>query len=367
MPPMNSADSDISTPPGNFVLFSFGADVRLVAEAEIREIFPHIPPFLWLEGNPGEESGIALAALPVNFEACVSRLDRTRPIFMRHIAPVQRTVALTGGDEDLTTLRRAVRELSAEIDPARTVSVQSRLLGDKTPRPYSRTELNRALFEEIADVSGATLDARAPAQVVSVCCTADTAFVGVSETAQNRSPWPGGERRFKREEGQIARSEFKLLEALEVFALTLPESGVALDVGAAPGGWTRVLRQKNLRVVAVDPADMDERVLADPGVEIVRHAIQYHRPSSPFDVIVNDLTMDARDSVIAMLALRAYLKPGGIGIITLKLPRHEVSGQTLLKFVRTDIARLATGFAVIGARHLFHNRSEITVALTTLP
>jgi 23S rRNA (cytidine2498-2'-O)-methyltransferase len=200
-----------------------------------------------------------------------------------------------------------------------------------------------------------------------VCCTADAAFVGLSLTRQNRSPWPGGERRFKREEGQIARSEFKLLEALEVFGCDLPTGGVALDMGAAPGGWTRVLRQKKHRVIAVDPADLDDRLLADPGVESVHHAIQYYRPTEPYDVIVNDLTMDARDSVIAMLAIRPHLKPGGIGIITLKLPRHEVSGQTLLKFVRADLNRLASGFTILGARHLFHNRSEITVALTTLP
>lgn len=363
---MTTTDSNVLTPQGNFVLFSFGTDVKLVAEAEIREIFPHIPPFVWLEADPGEEAGVALASLPVNFEACVSRLERTRPIFLRHIAPVQRTVSLTGGAEDMASLQEAVGELSEQIDPAQTVSVQSRLLGDNVTRGYTRTELNRALFEEISKRTGATLDARAPQQVVSVCCTVDAAFVGVSQTQQNRSPWPGGERRFKREEGQISRSEFKLLEALEVFGTVLPPNGVALDIGAAPGGWTRVLRQKKLRVIAVDPADLDDRLLADSGVENIHHAIQFYRPTEPYDVIVNDLTMDARDSVIAMLALRSHLKPGGIGIITLKLPRHEVSGQTLLKFVRTDINRLASGFTVIGARHLFHNRSEITVALTTL-
>ncbi|MBC8137362.1 MAG: 50S rRNA methyltransferase [Fibrella sp.] len=364
---MNTAHPNVTTPQSDFVLFSFGADVKLVAEAEIREIFPHIPPFLWLESDPGEEAGVALAALPVNFEACVSRLDRTRPIFLRHLSPVQRTVALTGGEQDIASLQHAVGELSAQVDPAQTISVQTRLLGDTVSREYTRTHLNRALFEEVTQRTGAMLDARAPEQVVSVCCTADTAFIGASLTRQNRSPWPGGERRFKREEGQISRSEFKLLEALEVFGSELPPTGIALDIGAAPGGWTRVLRQKNLRVIAVDPADLDERLLTDSGVEYIHHAIQYYRPTGSFDVMVNDLTMDARDSVIAMLALRSSLKPGGIGIITLKLPRHEVSGQTLLKFVRTDINRLASGFTVVGARHLFHNRSEITVALTTLP
>jgi hypothetical protein len=47
------------------------------------------------------------------------------------------------------------------------------------------------------------------------------------------------------------------------------------------------------------------------GVESIHHAIQYYRPTEPYDVIVNDLTMDARDSVIAMLAMRRISNPGG--------------------------------------------------------
>jgi hypothetical protein len=45
------------------------------------------------------------------------------------------------------------------------------------------------------------------------------------------SDWAGGVRRFAREEGQLSRSEFKLLEAFEVFDISVPQKGLALDLG----------------------------------------------------------------------------------------------------------------------------------------
>ena len=65
-------------------------------------------------------------------------------------------------------------------------------------------------------------------------------------------------------------------------------------MGAAPGGWTRVLRQHGLKVTAVDPAELDPRLRTDRGVTRVRKTIQEYLPGAPrFDVIVNDMRMDA--------------------------------------------------------------------------
>ncbi len=63
---------------------------------------------------------------------------------------------------------------------------------------------------------------RHPVQVVSVVLAPDEAFLGVSRAIDNLSDWAGGARRFRRDPDQISRAEFKLLEALEVFALDRP-------------------------------------------------------------------------------------------------------------------------------------------------
>jgi 23S rRNA (cytidine2498-2'-O)-methyltransferase len=345
----------------NRVLISCDEDSQPFAEAELKGMFSQLPPVQWLDGEPGQPSGVGVVASPMEFSAFSEKVIAANSIFLRHLAPAPITVLLRNDDTDLPTLSAAVTNLLPQIDPTQTISVQSRMLGEFF-RPFSRIELNQALFEIVA-TTGAVLDARAPQQVVSVTCARDAAYLGISPSAENRSLWPGGQMRFRREEGQISRAEFKLLEAISIFDVMIPDRGAALDIGAAPGGWTNVLRRFGLRVVAVDPADMHVSLLGDRQVVHIRERIQRYRPTEPFDMIVNDLKMDARDSIEVMLGVRRHLKPGGTGVMTLKLPKTVPSSRAMLEFVRGDVRRLEAGFQVLGARQLFHNRSEITVAL----
>ncbi len=142
------------------------------------------------------------------------------------------------------------------------------------------------------------------------------------------SDWAGSVRRFAREEGQLSRSEFKLLEAFEVFDISVPEKGLALDLGAAPGGWTRILRTKGLRVVAVDPAKLDGHLSRDPGVQHVQTVAQRYLPThvgrDAFDLIVNDMRIDVDRSVRLMCQAASFLKRSRFAIMTLKLkPRYQ--------------------------------------------
>jgi 23S rRNA (cytidine2498-2'-O)-methyltransferase len=182
----------------------------------------------------------------------------------------------------------------------------------------------------------------------------------LSPAIYNLSDWAGGVRRFAREPGQISRSEFKLLEALEVFKIELPPHGLALDLGAAPGGWTRVLRQQGQYVTAIDPAILDDRLSGDKGIRYRRVTAEAYLADGPdqFDLIANDMRMDARDSARLMAAYARYLYPHGCALMTLKLP--ELNRRTLLQHA-LDI--LGKSYVLAGARQLFHNRSEITVYL----
>ncbi len=171
-------------------------------------------------------------------------------------------------------------------------------------------------------------------------------------------------RRFAREDGQISRAEFKLLEALEVFQLVLPPRGVALDLGASPGGWTRVLRQLGQYVTAVDPGALDPRLAGDPQVRHKRMTAEEFLRSEPeaFDLIVNDMRMDARDSARLMGSYAPLLRRHGYALMTLKLP--ESNQERILEHA---FKLLRQSYRVEGARQLFHNRSEVTVWLRPLP
>jgi 23S rRNA (cytidine2498-2'-O)-methyltransferase len=68
--------------------------------------------------------------------------------------------------------------------------------------------------------------------------------------------------------------------------------------------------------------------------------------------------MDARDSARLMLDYAPCLDPEGFAIVTLKLPHREPE-----QVVHQAIGLLVRRYEVIAARQLFHNRSEVTVAL----
>lgn len=301
--------------------------------------------------------GVGWVALRAGWQTVAARFRSHSPTFCRHICPAQVSVSLAQTEADLDVLAEAGKRLASRLDPARTFSVQARQFGQSWP--YARYDVNQRL-SGIWVGQGLTLDVRQPEQVVSVVLTTDQGYLGVSEAADNLSDWAGGARRFKREEDQISRAEFKLLEALELFDLEAPAGGFALDLGAAPGGWTRVLLTRSMRVVAVDPGDLDPRLAADPAV---RHECQmaetYLRTAQErFDVILNDMRMDAIDSARTMVRASNLLQPGGWAVMTLKLPK-----KSLVKSTTATIEVLRRRYDVIGARQLFHNRNEVTVAL----
>ena len=323
--------------------------------------------------------GVLLVDAGLPFAALAAQWRRTPPIFVRHIAPVQTVAPLGGHAGDPAFLARTLPGSLPALAPASSFSVQTRVLAEVAFKPF---DINTALAPALIGESGPPLDVRAPVQVVSVVCAVLkrwqpdpqlvvggaalgkgkrlVALAGVSLAADNLSNWAGGMRRFAREEGQISRAEFKLLEAIEVFGIVLPAHGVALDLGAAPGGWTRVLRQAGQYVTAIDPGELDARLADDPGVRHRRMTAEQYLQSDPdaFDIIVNDMRMDARDSARVMAACAKLLYRHGWALMTVKLPeqdRQPVLDQTF--------AILRPVYTIAGARQLFHNRSEITLFL----
>ena len=304
--------------------------------------------------------GVGRVQLSAGWSDLLEAFDRRPPVFIRHICPVQTSAQLNGQRDDLEQLAEVATPLLNQVETDLSFSVQTRLLDSDLP--YGRFNVNQRLAA-LLETSGATLDVKQPGQVLSVVCTRTRAYLGLSRPEQNMSDWAGGERRFKREAGQITRSEFKLLEALDVFQLELPAGGLALDLGAAPGGWTRILRRHAMQVVAIDPADLHPDIAADPAVTHVR-ALAHDYLSGPgagrlFDVILNDMRIDARDSARLMVATADRLQANGLALVTLKLPtlRMDQVAAHALNLLRDR-------FQILNARQLFHNRREITVALT---
>jgi 23S rRNA (cytidine2498-2'-O)-methyltransferase len=313
--------------------------------------------------------GIALCSVP-DARTFTRHVMEARPVFVRHLAPVQAIIPLKSTMDDLEQLAVGVAELPtfSMLERGQHFAVQSRLTqgedaGNK--RPYSGGKINQLLAEAIVEETGAVEDTKKPQIVVSLLCTPEKAYAGISLARENLSAWPGGMRHFAQTPEQISRAEFKLLEALEVFGVTLPTRGKALDLGAAPGGWTRLLLETGLKVIAVDPARLDPRLTGQAGLIHYRgYAEDYleeaERRKQLFDVITNDMRMDARDAARLLIQTRQRLQPDGFILSTLKLP-HATASIDPLKNLREAVSLLSRYFDIVQARQLFHNRQEVTV------
>jgi 23S rRNA (cytidine2498-2'-O)-methyltransferase len=306
--------------------------------------------------------------------------EEQRPTFVRHLAPVQAIVKLNSSEEDIGRLALAIVNLPTFmlLERGQRFAVQTRLLQSDLEetttgthrRAYSSGHVNQLLAEAVAEETGAVESIKKPQVVVSLLCTMEKGYLGISLAKDNLSDWPGGARHFAQTPEQISRAEFKLLEALEIFGVSLPSRGWALDLGAAPGGWTRLLLEAGMSVIAVDPAKLDPRLQRQSKLEHYRgyaevyleEAIKRHRK---FDVITNDMRMDAREAARLLVQAGACLRADGFIISVLKLP-HATSEIDPLKNLKEALRLLNKYFGIVQARQLFHNRQEVTV-LTARP
>lgn len=286
---------------------------------------------------------------------------QSRPIvFVKHLT--QEVGRLTGVDAtDLMDVSRFVLEVLQDQNSSGRepwVSLHTWSTGRLTV-PYGPPDLARQMTTALA-AKGWSVDPARARHALSVCLTPRGVVVGYTAKQHTLSDWPGGRIRLARSPQQISRAEFKLEELLKVSHLRLPAHGRALDLGAAPGGWTRILRQSGLRVTAVDPGELANPLLHDPAVHHERTTASefLRRTHSRFDVVVNDMKMDPTRSSEVMVEAAHKLRQGGLAIMTLKLNKRDSHAM-----VQAAMRQLNGHYRTVFARQLHHNRNEVTVAM----
>lgn len=127
-----------------------------------------------------------------------------------------------------------------------------------------------------------------------------------------------------------SRAYLKIEEAFAALRLAdLAAGTAAIDLGAAPGGWTEFLAQQGFHILAVDPADMEPAVEAHPHVTHIRSTSQladaaveeqlkWHGGTA--QLLLSDMNQHPKQVAAAMQPLLRHLRPGGWVIMTLKLP-----------------------------------------------
>ncbi|MFC4260377.1 23S rRNA (cytidine(2498)-2'-O)-methyltransferase RlmM [Marinobacter lacisalsi] len=197
------------------------------------------------------------------------------------------------------------------------------------------------------------------------------AIAGVSPV-NNRARWGMGIPRLKLPATAPSRSALKLEEAWKVM---LPQGReldylgggkTAVDLGAAPGGWTWQLVDQGMTVTAVDNGPMDEQLMATGMVSHVQADGYLWRPKRAVDWMVCDI-VDKPRRTAAMVSDWFNAQLCRYSVFNLKLPMKQRYEEWLI--CRDLLAdRLADApFAVkLRARQLYHDREEITCFLERL-
>jgi 23S rRNA (cytidine2498-2'-O)-methyltransferase len=209
------------------------------------------------------------------------------------------------------------------------------------------------------------IDVRSPWRL-HVCLTAsDSAIVACADAAAS-APWPGGIPRLRFPRGAPSRSTLKLEEAFLVLlddderARWLKPGMTAVDLGAAPGGWTWQLVRRSIRTIAIDNGPMDAALMESGLVEHRRVDGFRFRPPRAVDWLVCDMVEQPRR--VAQLVAQ-WLADGACrrAMFNLKLPMKKRYDEVQLCLGLIREALHGRGHPELRAKQLYHDREEITV------
>ena len=338
--------------PAQPIVFSTDPEYFAAAQRELATTLP---------GSSVDRLGPDLGRLtggpdgPPGLDAVVEAFRKQPVVFVRHLMTEVAVLRLNDVRRDKQAVGKVVMDLVAA---GTAINLQVWATGESS-LAYGNEELWHHLSDEFGR-RGVTVSRSGAATTLALAITPAGIVVGLNAKLPGYADWPGGRIRLRREDGQVSRAEFKLEELLALDVIALPETGVAVDLGAAPGGWTRVLRRAGLRVIAVDPGALDERLAGDPGITRVAQTARPFlvRNTDRFDLVVNDMRMLPAMSVELMLTAARHLVPGGLGVMSLKLTPHHANDT-----VQRALSDLRRAYDVVFARQLYHNRNEATVVV----
>ncbi len=134
----------------------------------------------------------------------------------------------------------------------------------------------------------------------------------------------------------------------------------AVDLGAAPGGWTWHLAQRGLRVTAIDNAPLKGDIADDSLVTHLRADGLKYVPRKPVDWMVCDI-VDQPSRIAAVVGRWIGEGHARHAIFNLKLPMKKRYDEVrrceaiIVETLQRAHVRHALRFA-----HLYHDREEIT-------
>lgn len=197
------------------------------------------------------------------------------------------------------------------------------------------------------------------------------ALVGISDPG-NSAAVHMGILRLKMPHDAPSRSYLKLAEAFETLLNReeqqkwLRPGMTAVDLGAAPGGWTWQLVQRGLKVTAVDNGPLKGAAAEHPGIRHLRQDGFRYRPKQPVDWLVCDM-VEQPQRVAALITDWIVSGAASRAVFNLKLPmkKRTEALSAALDGIRATLDARGLRYRM-QARQLYHDREEVTVLLARI-
>lgn len=201
-----------------------------------------------------------------------------------------------------------------------------------------------------------------PGHLVADCTLveADEWWYGLHRAGAADTCFPGALRDLALPPAAVSRAYLKMEEALAWSELPVKARDRMVEIGCAPGGASQALLARGLKVIGIDPAQVDPLVLANPNFKHIqkRGSDVRRRELAHVDWLAADVnvapqfTLDMVEAIVTHPAVNVR----GI-LLTLKLLEWSLAEN-----VPDYLDRIrGWGYAHVRARQLPHNRQEICV------
>lgn len=304
--------------------------------------------------------GNILVSTEIPRPEALAALEAAETGLIGRVVPLDLRCDISKHRTSLDELLEAARELPP-LNPEFTFRVRCDRRGN---HEFGSRDVELFVGDKLVDEWGTAADLEVPEQLVSIEIFQDLAFMSATWADEVLRKEISQFRKHATGQRPLNRAEKKLREAISKFKIRLPVGARALDLGAAPGGWTRVLAEYAAEVIAVDPAQLDERVLALPNVKhlTMRSEDYLARAEGPFDIVTCDMNVPSHVAAQRLCETAPLLTDQGQAVLTIKFgSRHR------REHVQRALDVLEVCYEGFEIRHLPHNGKETTMWMRKRP
>ena len=192
-------------------------------------------------------------------------------------------------------------------------------------------------------------------------------FIGYHFAQTRFQRWPGGSPRIDFSVDVASRAYYKLTEALLWSGLKINPGDFCAEVGASPGGACQALLEKEAKVIAIDPAELDKEIANHPNLTYIRGRGKEVKKKELQNVrwLFSDMNVSPNytlDTIEDIVTNQHCQRIRGL-ILTLK-----ITDWKLVEEIPAWKQRVTQwGFQLVKTRQLAFNRKEILLGCISRP